>query len=1080
MHRDNLKFHLRKYQYKRQKKVYEDCYDSSNDNDDGYDNDTDDETNDKTTETSPWYSAVDKIKNLTEDRPVIVYLDYVRDVEQVVEVLHDIGIKAAKYTGRMTIADRNEAEKAFLEGRTSILVATESYELGVNNPNVSEIVRVGSPRNLGVLLQEFGRAGRKAGVIANAYLFFNESMDDKRLGLWLKSSLESENDAAHEAVKADILSTYKKTWQYVYSVYHGKCLMWAMSHFYGGVDDEDPPTCFTANAPLCMTCEFSDNLCEISQDIKSHLSTLLATVKSLHSIGLTSITKTLLVGTLMGTISQYIERHERMDEIIDKTDTCWGCGVFVDGIRMAAFAWHKVICVAIHLSLLDLTFVFRPFDNHIEVHRRLCLSTLGENFLTAPQTVMSPNPLSTIIDRLLGASKDSIIHNKVQNRGIQLKPHIIRLLEERQWEEGSIDALKYIGYGNEGDICLYFSDCQALPAATSDVHYLLKIPQLSRSQATIKKLEATIDGKTVTLFANRSYCSGVKKCAGDECEYTVSKKQKINRCLHHPTSALIPTGPCSCHMVYVYPEEPHRDGRRWFMVLNSQSSLQMHNHPPPSEWKISPRVLNDISNAVSRNSHITPKEIQKGLGMDYRPMEVSIAAANIDRMRAVVNKSKKEIYKVDNEQVNPFKIIASFPSIKSKIDLSCVQQGLDTSKIDEMVGKYQLDGDGAYYFTRDRRFAFFQSPFQAVHWSKAVALFVDIDYTSNHHFPYLLNIVCLNNVTSKYMACGRVLMNKQDGSSIGRALTELSQNVKDYVPTYNIKLAHKEILLDFDEAEANGFREAFRTEIANLLRGCSVHFIRSALRVAKLVNVSQTSLGYQIFMAVAKLIPDNSSKEIVLLAFNILSGTESYTKLSEKLPSSLVNSQTVINTSQWKTLQTWTDWWTRPQVLRKLSKAFSELDKEDWDDLPGTNNPVESINKQSIPPNSKSVSLKPLVEHMYLEDRRQAVLQVATEKGVSISYRVTKSHRRTRRAPKAPEKRAALTPLSSGKRAVGLRVSVEFYNDDSRTSTTWFKGTVISYSRKGYVVSFDGCGPEENEVIYSLKQGIDKGEVKLL
>ena len=45
-------------------------------------------------------------------------------------------------------------------------------------------------KNLGVLLQEFGRAGRKAGVIANAYLFFNESMDDKRLGLWLKSSLE--------------------------------------------------------------------------------------------------------------------------------------------------------------------------------------------------------------------------------------------------------------------------------------------------------------------------------------------------------------------------------------------------------------------------------------------------------------------------------------------------------------------------------------------------------------------------------------------------------------------------------------------------------------------------------------------------------------------------------------------------------------------------------------------------------------------------------------------------------------------------------------------------------------------------
>ena len=138
----------------------------------------------------------------------------------------------------------------------------------------------------------------------------------------------------------------------------------------------------------------------------------------------------------------------------------------------------------------------------------------------------------------------------------------------------------------------------------------------------------------------------------------------------------------------------------------------MHNHPPPSEWKISPRVLNDISNAVSRNSHITPKEVQKGLEMDYHSMEVSIAAANIYRMRTVVNKSRKEIYKVDNEQVNPFKIIAFFPSIKSKIELSCTQQGLNTGAIDEMVGKYQLDGDGAYYFTRDSRFTFFNLHFR--------------------------------------------------------------------------------------------------------------------------------------------------------------------------------------------------------------------------------------------------------------------------------------------------------------------------------------------------------------------------------
>ena len=103
---------------------------------------------------------------------------------------------------------------------------------------------------------------------------------------------------------------------------------------------------------------------------------------------------------------------------------------------------------------------------------------------------------------------------------------------------------------------------------------------------------------------------------------------------------------------------------------------------------------------------------------------------------------------------------------------------------------------------------------------------------------------------------------------------------------------------------------------------------------------------------------------------------------------------------------------------------------------------------------------------------------MATNKGVTI-YRTKKTIKRDRHASKAPEKSTTLVPR--GKKAIGLRISVEFYNDDSRSSTSWYKGTVISYSRsKGYVISFDGCGPEENELIYSLKQGIEKGDVKLI
>ena len=40
---------------------------------------------------------------------------------------------------------------------------------------------------------------------------------------------------------------------------------------------------------------------------------------------------------------------------------------------------------------------------------------------------------------------------------------------------------------------------------------------------------------------------------------------------------------------------------------------------------------------------------------------------------------------------------------------------------------------------------------------------------------------------------------------------------------------------------------------------------------------------------------------------------------------------------------------------------------------------------------------------------------------------------------------------------------MEFYNDDSQQETTWFKGTVILYSRQqSYVITLNGFGPEEN------------------
>ena len=105
-------------------------------------------------------------------------------------------------------------------------------------------------------------------------------------------------------------------------------------------------------------------------------------------------------------------------------------------------------------------------------------------------------------------------------------------------------------------------------------------------------------------------------CGKEGCSYVVPTKEKINRCKDYPTMALVASGSCmrSCYIVYIYPLNPTVDRRRWFVVFNDEKNDYIHNHPPPSEWKISPIVLQDITNMAKSNIKVTPKDMHKILG----------------------------------------------------------------------------------------------------------------------------------------------------------------------------------------------------------------------------------------------------------------------------------------------------------------------------------------------------------------------------------------------------------------------------------------------------------------------------------
>ena len=161
------------HRYKRRKclKLAEDDDDDDIDNNEG---DVSEQVRAVATGGSLWGDTISKIKPMIEKQSTVIYLDFVKDVVEVADTLTEDGIKVGRYTGQMNVNDRKLADKKFFQGDISVLVVTESFELGVDNPNVTQVIRIGCPRNLGVLLQELGRAGRNPGSIAKGSLFFNE------------------------------------------------------------------------------------------------------------------------------------------------------------------------------------------------------------------------------------------------------------------------------------------------------------------------------------------------------------------------------------------------------------------------------------------------------------------------------------------------------------------------------------------------------------------------------------------------------------------------------------------------------------------------------------------------------------------------------------------------------------------------------------------------------------------------------------------------------------------------------------------------------------------------------------------
>jgi ATP-dependent DNA helicase RecQ len=112
------------------------------------------------------------LRLLREPGAAIVYCATRKQVERVSDLLRSAGTPALRYHAGLAEEERSRAQTAFLEDGARLIVATNAFGMGVDRPDVRQVIHYEIPRTVEAYVQESGRAGRD-GLPARCALLFH-------------------------------------------------------------------------------------------------------------------------------------------------------------------------------------------------------------------------------------------------------------------------------------------------------------------------------------------------------------------------------------------------------------------------------------------------------------------------------------------------------------------------------------------------------------------------------------------------------------------------------------------------------------------------------------------------------------------------------------------------------------------------------------------------------------------------------------------------------------------------------------------------------------------------------------------